>query len=148
MPKRTFREEHKRKIGESLKGRKLSKSHKKALSESHMGQKAWNKGLKLVSCSEETKKRMSDSHKGKKFSKEHIKNIKMSAIGRKMTSLSDEHKLKISVKNSGKTPWSKGKKLTDEQKEKKRRTRLENIKKGITKRNRTPRPTQSQSRFQ
>lgn len=43
-------------------GKKLSKEHRKKLSNSHMGQKAWNKG---VLQTEEAKRKISEANKGK-----------------------------------------------------------------------------------
>jgi len=51
---RILTKEHKRNISESLKGKKLSESHKRKLSESHKGQVVSN----------ETKRKMSESQKG------------------------------------------------------------------------------------
>lgn len=54
----------------------------KRQSDSHKGQKAWNKG---VPFSEETRKKMSESRKGMIFSEEHKKNIGIAALGRDMS---------------------------------------------------------------
>jgi hypothetical protein len=56
-------------MGFSRKGVKASEETKKKLSESHIGQSAWNSGLKL--------------------SDKHVKNLKKSLTGRK---LSESHK--------------------------------------------------------
>jgi group I intron endonuclease len=90
-----------------------SKETKLRLSISHMGQKAWNKG---ILSKEETKQKLSKAHMGKKLSeetKEKIKNsnmgkkrnekqknnISLSLIGRKV---SEETKKKIKISNTGK----------------------------------------------
>jgi len=114
-------EETKRKISESLKGRKLSEEHKRKISELHKGKKHSEETKKKMSesmigknkgkkHSEETKKKMSESlkgcNKGKKFTKEHKRKLSLSlknnkhCLGRK---LSEEQKRKIGESNKGKT---------------------------------------------
>ena len=86
-------EEHKKKISESNKGKKLSYEHIRHLSESLKGRKTWNKGkigyLKGRVFSEESRRKMSES----KIGKHH----------------SEETKIKISESNKGKPAWNKGK---------------------------------------
>lgn len=50
-------EEHKRKIAQSLMGRKHSSERRKNISEAHKGQAPWNKGLKTGPQSEDVKLR-------------------------------------------------------------------------------------------
>lgn len=76
------------------------------LSESHKGQKAWNRGLKNV-YSEETKRKMSEAHKGRPSKRRGIP-------------LPEETKRKISEARRGKSsgmkgriPWNKGLKMKD-----------------------------------
>jgi ribosomal protein S24E len=71
-------------------GRKFSKEIRKKLSESHKGQKAWNKGTPMK---EEVKEKLRISCKGKSgFMGYHTQ----------------ETKLKISKANKGKKAWNKG----------------------------------------
>jgi hypothetical protein len=70
-----FSEESKKKISESLKGKKLSEEHKQKLSEAGKGRK----------YSDESKKKMSDSAKGKQKTKEHKENLSKSGKGVKRT---------------------------------------------------------------
>ncbi len=80
-----FTEEHKRKISLALigntnkRGTKVSDETRKRLSNSHKGQKSWNKD-KTGIYSEKTKKRMSLAHIGKKFSEEHKRNISINMM--------------------------------------------------------------------
>ena len=60
---KTISEEQRKKISESMKGRKLSEEHKTKLRESMKGINTWTKGSK---ASEETKKKLSKIRKGKK----------------------------------------------------------------------------------
>lgn len=68
---RVISEETKRKISQTLTGKKHSENTKLKMAQSR-------KGLKF---SEEAKRKMSFAKKGKKFSKEHIKNISLGHIG-------------------------------------------------------------------
>lgn len=77
-----------------------AKPYSLKMSESHRGQKAWNRGLKNI-YSEETKHKMSEAHKG-----------------RPVAPLSEEHKRKISEALKGKSSGYKGHKHTDETKHK------------------------------
>lgn len=108
-------------------GKKLSEEIKRKISERHKGINTWSKGkiisketrekLRLANTgkkrSEETKKRISNSHKGKKFSDEHKKNLSISMRsirknkigywkGKKRPLMSNEHRKKISIGNTGK----------------------------------------------
>lgn len=106
---RKHTEETKRKMSKShkgintwMKGRKLSKEHRKHISEG-------NKGKKL---SEECKQKLSESHKGKTHSTETKQ--KLSEIN-KGTHRPDWVKKKISESTKGKPhPWSRGKKASEE----------------------------------
>ena len=80
-------EESKKKLSESHKGQKAwnkgiptSEETKKKISNSEKGRKAWNKG---VSCPEEIRKKISESLKGKPFSEERKRNISESIKGEK-----------------------------------------------------------------
>jgi len=73
-------EEHKRKIGEALRGHVVS---------------------------EETRKKMSEAHKGVKLSEEHKRKI---GKARKGHIVSEETRNRISVSSKGNAPWNKGKK--------------------------------------
>lgn len=93
-------EESKKKVSESLKGKyvgensfrygiKLTKEHKKIISESNLGKKISDETRKKMSDSRmgityspETRKKMSDSHIGKILTEEHKKKIGDSLIGR------------------------------------------------------------------
>lgn len=76
-------------------GRKASDETKQKLSESHLGQKAWNKG-KVTS--DETKQKISEANKGKPGSRKGVK-------------LTEEQKQRISNSLKGNVPWNKGKRL-------------------------------------
>ena len=76
-------EEHKKRISDSLKGRKRSEETKRKISDAHKGKK----------LSEEHKRKMSESMKGKPKSEDHIRKMSESRKGRK---LSEETKRKIS----------------------------------------------------
>lgn len=78
--------------------KKFSEELKKKLSDSHLGQTAWNKG-KTGIYSEETKYKMGAGHRGKP-----------SACGMSGKTHSDETRKKM----SGKIPWNKGKKMSIE----------------------------------
>jgi len=65
--------EHKKKISESHKGKILSEEHKIKMSKSHKRQIPWNKGKPR---SEETKRKISESHKGKILSEKHKRNLR------------------------------------------------------------------------
>lgn len=70
-------DETKTKMRNSQLGVKKTKEHNIANSLAHMGQPAWNKGLKgVVKTSEDTRKKMSLSRTGKKRSAEATKNIR------------------------------------------------------------------------
>ena len=61
-------EEHRKKISESMKGKKhgpMSEEHRRKLSESKKGKSAWNKGKHGI-YSEETRRKMGEANKGKK----------------------------------------------------------------------------------
>ena len=76
-------------IGVANKGKKRTKSQIKNISESHIGQKAWNKGL-----TKETDERISNSMLGKYHT--------------------EETRLIMSIKKKGHTPWNKGISQTEE----------------------------------
>jgi len=78
------------------KGLRMSKEHKKKLSEAHKGQISWNKGLHL---SKEHKKRLSESHKGKPT---WNKGIPMKEESKRKLSQNKERALKISQSLKGK----------------------------------------------
>ena len=88
-------EEHRRKIGEALKGRKLNEEHIKKMSESQKGRK----------FSEEHKRKLSESLKG-------------NPKGWKGKHLTEEIKRKISEANKGRKPWTYGKHHSEETKRK------------------------------
>lgn len=128
MRKRTFSEEHRRKISESKKGEKnpmFNKHHteeaKKKIAKNHYdnsGDKNPNYGK---SPSEETRRKMSESRKGKRLSIETRKKISLvhknrSPETRKKLSdankgkkIPEETKKKMSAAKKGKPPWNKGK---------------------------------------
>jgi len=98
-------DEHRKKISESHKGKKLSKEHIKNISESHKGHKISEETRKKLSEShkgkklpEEVKKKISESHKGKKFSEESRKKMSEVNKGRKH---SEETKNKMSENRTG-----------------------------------------------
>jgi len=101
MPKGIYTktEEHKRKIGEFRKNKKLSEETKKRISESHKGKPhPWSKGKPL---SKEHKRKISENGskfwQGKHLSKEIRKKMSESKKGRK---LSVETKRKMSMSHS------------------------------------------------
>jgi len=77
--------------------------HKQKLSQSHLGQIPWNRGL--TKEMDERVKMISIGHKGKKFSIEH--KLKLSRL-HKGKKLSDEHRKKLSKAGMGRIAWSKG----------------------------------------
>jgi len=130
-------EETKRKISLATKGRIFSREHIRNLSESHMGQVAWNKGLKGQipwnkgktyrgkPCSEETKekirkantgyhhteearRKMSESRRKENLSKETIKRMSEAQKGKH---LSEKAKMHLRECNSGDkgSNWQGGK---------------------------------------
>jgi hypothetical protein len=103
MKGRKLSEEQKKKISESMKGRKLSEEHKTKLRESMKGINTWTKGSK---ASEETKKKLSKIRKGKKrkpFSDETKAKMKQAKLenptnywkGKKRPAHSEETKAKM-----------------------------------------------------
>ena len=69
MPNKNYKQSEKHRLNriKSLRGRKLSEEHKKKIGKSIKGITAWNKGLKgIYKLSEETKKKMSKAKIGKK----------------------------------------------------------------------------------
>lgn len=89
-------EEHKRKIGEALKGKPghpISLETKRKLSESHKGKPSNFTGKTL---SEEHKKKLSESLKGKPLSEESKLKISAALKGKSRKPLSEETKRKIS----------------------------------------------------
>lgn len=85
------------------KGKTLSESHKRKISESLKGRNGPMKGKHF---SEEAKKKMSETKKGKKFSEEHKRKISEALKGHqgamKGKHFSEEHKRKLSESNKGK----------------------------------------------
>lgn len=70
------------------KGKTFSGELRRKLSEAHMGQKAWNKG---IPCSEEAKAKLRAAKKGKKLSKEHAEKIRQALLGRTSPMLGRHH---------------------------------------------------------
>ena len=112
-------EEHRRKISEANKGKKLSEETKRKLSEAKKGMKR----------SEETKKKISESLKGRELSEEHKRKMSEAKKG-----MSEETKRKMSeakkgMKRSEETKKKlseahKGKKFSEETKKRMRESRL------------------------
>ena len=94
-----------KKMSESKKGVKHSDDHRRKVSEA-------SKGRKL---SAETKRRMSEAKKGIKLSDEHRKRISESLKGRKF---SEEAKKNMSLFLKGNVPWNTGKKWSNKTKKK------------------------------
>lgn len=106
----------------SKKGYKQTEEHRKKLSISNKGQIPWNKGIPRLEETkrkisegekgkivfEETRQKMSNSHKGK-------------IPWNKGISCSEETKIKISKANQDHLPWNKGKKLPSLSEETKRK---------------------------
>ena len=92
--------ETRRKISESNKGKKLSEAHKRKIIEVHTGRKA----------SEETRQKMSKAHKGKVVSAETRQKLSDINKGKGHT---PETRQKLSKSLKGRTPWNKGKKMSD-----------------------------------
>jgi hypothetical protein len=86
-------------------GGKVTNETKVKLRESHMGQKAWNKGLLMGPVSDETKKKISEGNKGKRHNPETKKKLAEWHCGRKHTEIS---KKKMSKSARGRIPWNKG----------------------------------------
>ena len=85
--RKPHKQETKIKIGLANRGRKFSEEIRRKFSDSHIGQKAWNKGLYL---SKETREKMSLAKKGKKFLEEHKKKIGLAHKGKKKPNNSGE----------------------------------------------------------
>ena len=109
-------------------GIKFSEAARKRLSDSHKGQKAWNKGIKGVvkhgPCSEKTKQRISKANKGKKRTKEFCDFISKLQMGRK-TSEKTKKKMSLAHKKRVRTPEERERRVartkamwTDEKKKK------------------------------
>ena len=119
--KRPKSEEHKKKISESLKGRKQPEKIKRKISETTKGRKQSEehiknsaKARKGLKRSEKIKRKMSESLKGKKRSEEARRKISESLKGKKR---SEETRRKISEALKGNT-YNKGKKMSEESKRK------------------------------
>ena len=88
------------------KNRIFTEEHRRKLSESHKGQKAWNKGKKGI-YSEETILKMKEANKGRglgeKRSPEVIEKMRKSMIGKNVGPLSEEHKENIRKGTIGKS---------------------------------------------
>lgn len=92
--------ETRKKMSESLKGKKFSDERKRKISLSMMNKSPWNKGKKNeYKLSEEHKKNIGLGNKGKKMSLETIEKIKKKTTGRKHTI---ESKKKMSEVHKGK----------------------------------------------
>lgn len=110
-------------------GNKASEETRKKLSEAHKGLTSGMKGKKhtLESkqkmsnsqkgkiISDEQRKRISEANKNKIVSDETKEKLRQSALGRKFT---EEHKRKLSEAHKNKPSNNKGKKMTQEQKDK------------------------------
>jgi hypothetical protein len=101
-------ESHKRKIGESLKGKKMSQETRNKLRKLVWDKRIW----KGKHHTEETKRKMSEFHKGKKLSEDTKKKIGDFFRGRH---ISEEHKQKLSKNNA---KFWKGKSRTPDTKRK------------------------------
>lgn len=110
-------------------GKKHSLESRLKMSESHKGQKSWNKGKKGV-YTDESLLKMSKAKKGIPLSESHKANIRKSQSGENHPMYgknhSDETKRKISEANKGKESPRKGVKLSAETKRK-----LSESKKGL-----------------
>lgn len=93
------------KISNSKLGKHLSDEHKKAISEGGKGREV----------SLETREKISKIHKGKYVSNETRK--KLSEANKKAWE-NEEYRQYMSTVHCGKTPWNKGVKMSDDQKEK------------------------------
>jgi group I intron endonuclease len=95
--KRTFSEEHKKKISEALKGRKLPKEVKGKISRVLKGKKK----------SKEGRKNMSEGRRGIQFSEAHCENIRKSKTGDKNPNWSKprSEETKIKISESNKETW-------------------------------------------
>jgi hypothetical protein len=114
-PGRTLSDKTKQKIGDSNRGRKMSKEFCQMRSEKQKGKIPWNKGLKgalpghnkgkkFGTPSDEYRINMSNILKGKPKpprSKEHCENISKANTGKPGHPHSEESKKKIGEKNSG-----------------------------------------------
>jgi len=81
-------EEHRRKLSEAHKGKVLSEEHKKKLSESHKGQVPWNKGISTPKQSEESNRKRSEALKGRPghpISEEHKRKLLAANKGKKLS---------------------------------------------------------------
>jgi hypothetical protein len=113
--------EHKKKIGESRKGKPLTEETRKKISEVHKGKPLTEETRKKISevlkgkpngpFSEERKKKISESLKGKTFTEEHKKKIGEVHKGKPLT---EETRKKISESCKGKTPTEETKKKLSE----------------------------------
>lgn len=99
---KSMKDETKQKISSSLKGRpsptkgmKLSEEHKKAISEAN----------KKVVHDAEWNKKVGDAQRGKKKSKESVEKMRQALLGKK---LSEEHKQSISKAQCGSSYWNNG----------------------------------------
>lgn len=89
-------------------GKKLPKEHCRKISQSNVGKKAWNKGVKMSPLSEEHKQKMSAALKGREIPQKHREKISKTLMGHEV---SEETRQKLREANLGK-------KLTAETKEK------------------------------
>jgi len=110
MPERS--EEHRRKLSEAHKGKKLSEEHRRKLSEAHKGKK----------LSEEHKRKVSEAQKGREFSEETRRKISEANKGKKLPERSEEHRRKLSEAAKG-NKNRLGMKHTEESKKKMRESR-------------------------
>ena len=104
---RKMSEEHKRKISETLTGRKnepCSEERKRKISEALKGKQMWT---------EEDRSKMSEQRKGRKLTEEAKRKMSETTRGRK---ISEEWKQRISKSNKGRKSGMEGKKHTEETK--------------------------------
>lgn len=91
------------------KGIKMSEDQRIKLIGHSIGRIPWNKGIPI---SDEQKKKQSDKMKGRESPN------KGKVCPNKGGTISEEHKLKISIANKGKSSWKKGKSMSEYEKEK------------------------------
>ena len=97
-------DERVKKISESLMGKKLSKKHRENVSKGHMGQKAWNKGIKM---SDEFREKCRQRQIGKKDSmKTRIKKSLLATGEKEFTGFRISKAKKIRTSNQFKE-WRK-----------------------------------------
>ena len=105
-------------IGPGILGEKLSESHKRKIGESNKGRISPTKGKKLPPRSLEHSERISKALKGRKckpFSDEHKKKISEARTGIPRPEIT---KRKMSISKKGKPAWNKGRPHSEECKQK------------------------------